>query len=62
MSLSWFERLTGFREGDYDDTRARLSVDGQELLSLENGARYGIGRRRPPVPLRSCELSPLTLR
>lgn len=56
MASSWCERLTGFREGDYDDTRARLSVDGQELVSLENGARYGIGTRHPPVPLRSGEL------
>ena len=25
--MDWFERLTGFRESSYDDTRRRLDVD-----------------------------------
>ena len=24
--MDWFERLTGFRETDYDDTRAKLRI------------------------------------
>jgi len=26
--MDWFERLTGFRETNYDDTRAKLAVHG----------------------------------
>jgi hypothetical protein len=42
--MDWFERLTGFREQSYDDTRARLTVEGEQLRSLKNGHSYGIGR------------------
>jgi hypothetical protein len=42
-SMDWFERITGFREGDYDSTRSRLAVEGSELVSLANGSRHGIG-------------------
>src|SRR3954469_22865427 len=41
--MDWFERLTGFREGSYADTRAKLKVDGRDLHSLVNGKSYGIG-------------------
>lgn len=41
--MDWFERLTGFREQSYEDTRARLAVEGQQLRSLKNGHSYGIG-------------------
>jgi hypothetical protein len=41
--LDWFERLTGFAEGGYDDTRTRLEVVGRELRSRINGHNYGIG-------------------
>jgi hypothetical protein len=41
--MDWFERLTGFRETSYDDTRAKLKVEGSQLQSLINGKRYGIG-------------------
>ncbi|MDB4989276.1 MAG: hypothetical protein JWN04_4454 [Myxococcaceae bacterium] len=41
--MDWFERLTGFREHDYQDTRARLAVEGEQLRSLKNGHSYGIG-------------------
>lgn len=41
--MDWFEKLTGFRETDYDRTRARLEVDGESLCSRVNGARHGIG-------------------
>jgi hypothetical protein len=39
----WFERLTGFAEGGYDDTRRRLEVVGRQLRSRVNGRSYGIG-------------------
>ena len=41
--MDWFERLTGFREGEYAATRARLSVEDRHLRSLENGRRWAIG-------------------
>ncbi|MDB5439775.1 MAG: hypothetical protein JWM33_2202 [Caulobacteraceae bacterium] len=44
--MDWFEALTGFAESDYHTTRARLAVEGQHLVSLANGARFGIGRLR----------------
>jgi len=41
--LNWFERLTGFTETDYHGTRARLAVEGRELVSRVTGQRHGIG-------------------
>ena len=41
--MDWFERLTGFRETAYDDTRRKLKIEGGELHSLVNGKSYGIG-------------------
>jgi hypothetical protein len=41
--MDWFEKLTGFRETSYDDTRAKLEVDACNLKSLVNGKSYGIG-------------------
>ena len=41
--MNWFERLTGFRESEYSDTRSKLRVDGRQLRSLVNGKSYGIG-------------------
>ena len=41
--MDWFERLTGFCETSYDDTRAKLKVEGSRLQSLINGKSYGIG-------------------
>lgn len=46
--MDWFERLTGFSEGSYDETRARLAVEGDRLRSLVNGRHYGIGRLEIP--------------
>lgn len=39
----WFERLMGFREGSYAETRSQLQVEGRKLRSLVNGRSYGIG-------------------
>jgi hypothetical protein len=42
--MDWFERLTGFREAGYGETRAKLKVAGRRLTSLVNGRAYGIGQ------------------
>jgi hypothetical protein len=42
--MDWFERLTGFREDDYESTRQRLEVADGHLQSHVNGRRYGIGQ------------------
>jgi hypothetical protein len=41
--MDWFERLTGFKEAGYAETRGKLAVDEQQLKSLVNGKSYGIG-------------------
>src|SRR6266404_5713252 len=41
--MDWFERLTGFRETNYEETRRQLEVHGQKLRSRNNGRSYGIG-------------------
>jgi hypothetical protein len=41
--VDWFERLTGFREESYHDTRAKLAVEDRRLRSLVNGASYAVG-------------------
>ena len=41
--MDWFERLTGFREGNYEDARRQLEVNGQQLQSRVNGRSYGVG-------------------
>src|SRR5580704_13889583 len=41
--MDWFERLTGFREDGYEQTRRNLEVEGPYLRSRENGRRYRIG-------------------
>ena len=41
--MDWFERVTGFRETNYDDTRAKLKVEGSRLQYLINEKSYGIG-------------------
>ena len=42
--MDWFEKLTGFREGPFAETQARLTVESQRLISRVNGRSYGIGR------------------
>jgi hypothetical protein len=44
--MNWFERLTGFRETSYDDTRARLSVSEGRLHSKVNGKSWAVGELR----------------
>ena len=31
--MDWFEKLTGFRETDYDDTRAKPHAEHKELYA-----------------------------
>ena len=31
--MDWFERLTGFREGPYEETRAKLEVEARSASS-----------------------------
>ena len=42
--MDWFERLTGFREAPYHETRAKLEVKGNRLRSIVNQRSYQIGR------------------
>ncbi len=41
--MDWFEKLMGFRETGYEETRARLEVEGRRLRSRINGSSYEIG-------------------
>lgn len=41
--MDWFEKITGFRETGYAETRTKLEVEGSRLRSLVNGASYEIG-------------------
>ena len=41
--MDWFEKLTGFRETTYEETRAKLLIDGDRLHSKVNGKSYLIG-------------------
>jgi hypothetical protein len=52
VQFDWFATLTGFPEESYESTRSQLVVEGDELVSTANGARYGIGE----LSL-GCELS-----
>ena len=44
VAMDWFERITGFREGGYEENRSKLQVTGDRLCSLVNGRSYQIGR------------------
>lgn len=41
--MTWFERLTGFRESSYEDTRSKFRVEGKRLHCLVNGRSWAIG-------------------
>src|SRR3982751_4066108 len=43
-SMDWFERLTGFPERGYEQTRAQLKIEGPLLRSTFNNRAYGIGQ------------------
>lgn len=46
--MDWFQRLTGFPERGYEETRALLTVEGEHLVSLANGSRHRIGQLELP--------------
>ena len=46
--MDWFERITGFREGDYAQTRARLRVENGRLLNEANGTSHAVGELELP--------------
>jgi hypothetical protein len=50
--MNWFERLTGFPETSYDETRAKLSVSDGRLHSKVNGKSWAVGELQV-VSLRS---------
>ena len=41
--MDWFERLTGFPEPSYSETRRHIEIQGSRLRSRINGKTYGIG-------------------
>ncbi len=41
--MDWFERITGFAEGDATDVRSRLKVDGDTIVNVVTGRRFGMG-------------------
>lgn len=41
--MNWFERLTGFKEVSYAETLRQLDFDGQQIHSLVNEKKYGVG-------------------
>jgi hypothetical protein len=46
--MDWFQRLTGFPERGYEETRALLTIEGEHLVSLANGSRHRIGQLELP--------------
>ena len=42
--MDWFEKITGFTETSYGETRNRLSVEGGWLQSRVTGRRFAVGR------------------
>lgn len=39
----WFEKITGFAESSYAETCAQLQVEGDKLINVQTGRRYGMG-------------------
>lgn len=46
--MDWFERLTGFREAGYEETRARLVLEDRRLRSTVNGRAWDVGELELP--------------
>ena len=42
--MDWFEKITGFTETSYGETRNRLSVEGGWLQSRVTGRRFAVGQ------------------
>ena len=46
--MDWFERITGFKESSYDETRERLSIVDGRLHSSSSSRTWGIGVLETP--------------
>jgi hypothetical protein len=46
--MDWFERITGFKESDYDTTQSRLSVVDDCLASTHSPTRWSVGHLETP--------------
>ena len=42
--MDWFEKLTGFPESTYEETRQKLEVRNGRLISRVNGRSYRVGK------------------
>src|SRR5699024_5481503 len=49
MKNSWFEQLTGFEEESPENVRAKIKVDGKDLVSLVNSRRFTYGTLEIPT-------------
>jgi hypothetical protein len=47
--MDWFERLTGFKERGYGETRGQLVVHGSRIHSKVNGKSYATGLLETPA-------------
>ena len=47
--MDWFERITGFRELDYDSTRSRLSILDDRLKSSHAASTWAVGKLETPT-------------
>ena len=47
--MDWFQRITGFAEGTYEQVQRQLQVEGEYLVSSVNGSRHAIGRFETPT-------------
>jgi hypothetical protein len=47
--MDWFERITGFRELDYDSTRSCLAIMDGRLVSSHSAATWAVGRLETPT-------------
>jgi hypothetical protein len=46
--MDWFEKVTGFRELGYEETRSRLRVTDGRLHSMHSARSYGVGFLEAP--------------
>jgi hypothetical protein len=46
--VDWFERITGFKESSYDETRERLSIVDGRLHSSSSSRSWGVGALEIP--------------
>ncbi|WP_156647656.1 hypothetical protein [Methylobacterium sp. Leaf87] len=53
--MDWFERITGFPEGPYEETQAALSVVDGRLRRRGAGYSYGVGALSLPSLARGAK-------